>query len=97
MNQNTTVAQIARLLAEAGAAHHHYEQTALRGVYDQEWPVWYAGYILDHGLNYLLRRPVNRETLGQFLLKSNEMRQKLVPEPNWLEYTAHDIAARLYY
>src|SRR5262245_19949461 len=97
MNQNTTVAQIARLLTEAGAAHHYYEQTSLQGVYDQEWPAWYADYILNHGLNYLLRRPVNKDTLSQFLRQSNEMRQKLSPEPNWVEYTAHDITARLYY
>jgi hypothetical protein len=97
MNYNTTVAQIAKLLAEAGTAHHQYEQTVLKGVYDQEWPAWYAGYILERGLNSMLRRPVNRDTLSQFLLQSNEMRQKQVPEPGWVEYTAHDIVARLYY
>jgi hypothetical protein len=94
MNQET-IAKIAKLLAETGAAHHLYEQTALKGVYDQEWPAWYAEHLLELKLNDLLNHPVTQADLSNFLFQSNEVRKQQRPEPDWVGYTAHDIAARL--
>ena len=37
--------QLADLLREAERAHGEYEREL--GVRDEEWPEWYAGYILD--------------------------------------------------
>jgi hypothetical protein len=42
---------IAALLREAETAHGAYETNVLGGVYDEEWPAWYAAYLLDHGLS----------------------------------------------
>jgi hypothetical protein len=33
-------------LRAAGAAHHEYEQTVLRGVRHEEWAAFYAAYVL---------------------------------------------------
>ncbi len=33
-------------LAAAGLAHHEYEQKFLDGVRDEQWPGWYAAYVL---------------------------------------------------
>ncbi len=33
-------------LQAAGAAHHEFEQNALAGVRDEQWPGWYAAYVL---------------------------------------------------
>ncbi len=33
-------------LNNAGKAHHHYQQEALRGIHDQQWPPFYAAYTL---------------------------------------------------
>ena len=33
-------------LKSAGNAHHEYEQTALKGVRDEEWAAFYAAYVL---------------------------------------------------
>lgn len=93
MNQQITT-QIAKLLAEAGSAHHYFEQVVLKGVYDQDWPAWYADYILEHGLNTLLEQPVNKEGFSQFLFESNELRKQQTPEPDWVDYTAREIVAR---
>jgi hypothetical protein len=41
---------VAALLREAEAAHGEYETTVLSGVYDEDWPRWYATHLLDHGL-----------------------------------------------
>ncbi|WP_172979828.1 hypothetical protein [Agromyces agglutinans] len=36
---------ILRLLKSAAAAHGVYEAERLGGIYDDEWPEWYAGYM----------------------------------------------------
>jgi len=41
---------VASLLREAETAHGAYETSALGGVFDADWPAWYAAYLLDHGL-----------------------------------------------
>jgi hypothetical protein len=41
---------IAALLRETETAHGAYETTVLGGAFDEEWPAWYAAYLLDHGL-----------------------------------------------
>jgi hypothetical protein len=45
-----TEALIERLLLETNAAHGEHETTVLGGVYDEEWPAWYASYLIEHGL-----------------------------------------------
>jgi hypothetical protein len=40
-----TPAQLAKLLREAERAHGEYEKTL--GRRDEDWPSWYANYILE--------------------------------------------------
>jgi hypothetical protein len=42
-----TKEELTRLLKEAEAAHGEYEQKELGGERDEDWPAWYAGYIVD--------------------------------------------------
>ena len=44
-------------LSAAASGHHEYEQAILSGVYDEQWPGWYAAYVLGR--------------LGDFTLPSN--------------------------
>jgi hypothetical protein len=46
----TPETSVAALLREAEAAHGEYETAVLGGTYDEDWPRWYASYLLDHGL-----------------------------------------------
>jgi hypothetical protein len=41
---------VAALLRETATAHAAYETNVLGGVFDEDWPAWYAAYLLDHGL-----------------------------------------------
>jgi hypothetical protein len=51
LTMETTQEQaVAALLREAETAHGVYEATVLGGVFDEDWPAWYAAYLLDHGL-----------------------------------------------
>lgn len=89
----TTAKEIAALLNQAGAAHHDYEQTVLKGVYDREWPTWYAKYVLERGLNKLLNQEVTVEQLSQFLDQTNQNYQAERSQTSWAEYTAQKMVA----
>ncbi|HVL62277.1 MAG TPA: hypothetical protein VM430_12845 [Microbacterium sp.] len=45
MDTTTTNEVILGLLTEAAAAHGAYEAEELGGVYDEEWPAWYAAHM----------------------------------------------------
>jgi hypothetical protein len=42
-----TKEELTRLLREAEAAHGEYERDQLGGVRDEEWPAWYAEFIVN--------------------------------------------------
>ena len=52
--ETTPEKSVAALLRETETAHGAYETNDLGGVFDQEWPAWYAAYLLDHCLRDLL-------------------------------------------
>ena len=62
---------LAALLARTGEAHGVFEETELNGVYDQEWPRWYAAYAVDHGIGALIGRDITADELALFLASSN--------------------------
>jgi hypothetical protein len=87
MTQDAVMA-ITSLLFQAGKAHHDYEQNVLKGVYDRDWPIWYAEYAIKRGLGNLLNRPLTPQKLSQFLSRSNKQYQAENPQQTWAEYTA---------
>ena len=38
--------EFVKALQAAGAAHHDFEANALQGIHDEQWPGWYAAYVL---------------------------------------------------
>lgn len=58
---------VAALLARAGAAHGVYEERELGGVYDEQWPAWYAAYLIDHGIADLAGRAVTVDEVAAWL------------------------------
>ena len=85
------------LLVRAGQAHGVYEETELQGVYDQEWPRWYAEYAVEHGLREIVGHPVTVDELAAFLANSNAEFERIEPKPteSWSGYTARRIATEL--
>lgn len=80
--------QVNQLLEGAKAAHSEYERTVLNGVYDQDWAAWYAQWIIDHGLNTVLRTTFDAEPLGQLLSDINEAHQQTGRDQPWTAFTA---------
>lgn len=88
---------ISALLVETEKAHGAYEATELGGVYDEDWPRWYAGYAVDHGIGELVGHEVAPDRLGALLAAGFDDFKAAVPEPAepWSTYLAGRIAAEL--
>jgi hypothetical protein len=80
-----TETSIARLLSETLEAHGAYETTALAGVYDEEWPGWYATYLLDHGLPDLVPQTgkLDAAQLAAILKQLDADYRREQPEGDW--------------
>jgi hypothetical protein len=89
------VPQITKLLDQAGAAHGRYEQTELKGVYDQEWARWYAGYVVEQGISALLGHVVTVDQVTQFFTSTYADYQRDNLTENWSIYTARRLQAEL--
>ena len=46
MIQQPQFSELAAALKAAGSAHHEYEQSVLNGVFDEQWPMFYAAFVL---------------------------------------------------
>jgi len=88
---------IQALLSEAEEAHGAYEATELNGVYDEQWPHWYATYAIEHGIGQMVGRELSSAQLAQLLAVSYTEYQQQDPGPgeSWGQYTAHRLAAEL--
>ncbi|HEX5825017.1 MAG TPA: hypothetical protein VFY18_11220 [Candidatus Limnocylindrales bacterium] len=88
---------VSALLTQAEVAHGTYETTELNGIYDQDWPRWYATYAVEHGIGKLLGRDVTTDQLAQFLSGSFGDFQRADPKPDepWPAYTARRLAAEV--
>lgn len=85
------------LLARTSDAHGRYEETELKGVYDQDWARWYAANAVEHGIGDLLGRAVTTDHLAAFLTTSNVEFERVEPktDESWAAYTARLITAEL--
>ncbi len=88
--------EIRALLVRAESAHGEYESRELNGVYDQNWPNWYANYIVSDGLSKVLQREITSEELSQFLANSFEKYKQDSSGLSWEDYTARELIASFY-
>lgn len=90
MRQAHTIdtAAVTRLLGQAGAAHGVYEEGELGGVYDQQWPQWYAAYLVAHGLGDLLGAQATAEQVAAWLSACDAAYKAERPAQSWAAYYA---------
>ncbi len=84
---------IAALLRETESAHGAYETQMLGGVRDEDWPTWYATYLLDHGLADHLPggETVKIEDLAATLKRLAADYEREQPEAPWPDVYARGI------
>jgi hypothetical protein len=81
-------------LVRAERAHGAYEATELNGVYDAEWPRWYASWAVENGINEVLSRPVDADELAGLLASSwDELQRGETTSPDsWSTFAARRLA-----
>lgn len=80
--------QIAGLLKHGQEAHHTYEKAELDGKYDEQWPAWYADFLLNNGLPALTGTTPDPDALAAFLEHSSQQMKAEGSLEAWNEYTA---------
>ncbi|HEU5102883.1 MAG TPA: hypothetical protein VFU22_27865 [Roseiflexaceae bacterium] len=86
--QTDTQHAVAALLSQASSAHGVYETNELNGVYDQNWPDWYAAYLVEHGLGDLLATPIAVEQLRELLKQYDQDYNRERPGVGWPQFYA---------
>lgn len=88
---------VVALLVQTETAHGEFEEAELKGVYDQDWPRWYAAYAVEHGIRTLVGHAITVEQLAEFLASTNAEFAQTGPEPRepWAIYMARRITAEM--
>ena len=83
MTSIPTEGQLRDALVSAGQAHHDYQENFLDGVHDEQWPGWYAAYVLGR--------------LGDFTTPTMLTRQleAVTGEGDWSQNVAGQVRASL--
>ena len=89
--EQQNVPRIRALLAESGRAHRDFEQNDLAGASDEDWPGWYARYLLAHGLDRLIGRELSEEELRGMLGTCDAEFRRQQPQVEWPDYYARRI------
>src|SRR5689334_20623033 len=84
--------RVEELLRQTAEAHFGYEQEALGGVRDEQWPIWYAPYMRNNGLPELLgglpAAPEVSGNLENLLANADERYRAASPAEEWPAYYA---------
>lgn len=83
--------KISDLLHQASLAHHAFEQEGLNGKFDQNWPSWFATWLLDNGLPALLEKKPDPAGLAKFLEDTSLEFKSLSDKQTWQDYTAAEL------
>jgi hypothetical protein len=95
------ISEISSLLSGAKTAHRRYEVEALGGNRDEDWPEWYAGYLLDHGWLDLVpgsgasaATADLRARLAELLAEADRLHRANAPDEEWQDYYARFLLSR---
>lgn len=80
--------QIGNLLAKAAEEHHEYEVSVLNGVRDEEWDMWYASWLVEHGINTMLNSDMRSTDLASLLRDIHTLHQRSDQSETWSAFTA---------
>ena len=87
---------IESLLVETEREHGAYETSELNGVYDDDWPSWYARHAVERGVGALVGRDVSPDELATFLARAHEDFQRSdLKRGRWAGYIAQRMVTEL--
>jgi hypothetical protein len=87
--------KLTALLEAAAHAHHEYEQAELEGVRDEQWPAWYANYLINNGLGALLGSQADLDEVAAALDQLTQQQKTEGNSQPWAAYAAAELLNRL--
>jgi hypothetical protein len=90
--QTSQTQMVAALLGRAGSAHGAYEERELGGVYDEQWPQWYAAFLVAHDLSSLVGVSLTADRVASWLSDCDAAYRAERPSVGWAEYYAERTA-----
>ena len=92
MAASELITQLAELLHQTGEDHHvAYKETD--GV-DPDWSIWYAGHLLENGIEKLLQATLLKSDLIYLLVRADKEQVTEAPGGNWERYYADFLLSR---
>jgi hypothetical protein len=83
--------KLTALLGQAQQAHHAYEATELEGVFDEQWPQWYADFLVANGFADLLAVEADLDELASRLSEISQRHKAERIDESWASYTARNL------
>ncbi len=83
--------KVAIMLNAAQRAHHSYQEQELSGKRNEQWPAWYADYLITNGLGGLLGHELDVDELAEFLETCDRQFEAEGSQGNWQDYTANHL------
>lgn len=80
--------KVSQLLSAAFDAHKIYEKEELDNKRDEQWPAWYADYLITNGLGGLIGRQLDPDDLAAFLEESDREFKATHKNETWQDYYA---------
>jgi NAD(P)H-hydrate epimerase len=91
MSKDSLTEELANLLNETGEAHH--KAFASTDGVDDEWPIWYAGYLLDK-MRKMLDAKFTKSELIYILVSADKENGLVAPGAYWPSFYAKFIVSR---
>ena len=82
---------LADLLWRTQSAHHEHQVNDLGGKYNEDWPQWYAEFLIDNGIADFLASPPKQAKLAGFLKQSYEAFEAGGSPGDWASFMAGDL------
>lgn len=95
MRKEERISEMRELLVRAKKAHYTYEKKVLKGKHDEDWPDWYADYLIGHGLDNIVGDKLEAEMLSRFLLQTALEKLSQPNRLTWAEFTARKFVTAL--
>lgn len=86
MSHHDHLHEVARLLESAGEAHHDVEEEP-----GHDWSLWYARYLLDHGITAHIGYQPDLDRLAGWLRVADERYRASAPDTPWPQFYAEMI------
>jgi hypothetical protein len=83
--------KLTALLEQSQKAHHAYEATELEGVFDEQWPQWYADFLVANGFADLLAVEADLDELASRLSEISQRHKAERIDEGWAAYTSRNL------